>query len=300
MPTFDLVTSAVEMLAAPLAKLWSIVLPGNNASHTDKQPHNEILPTWSAMTTALQVGGVTPLPASLLSSLTPLLVTTLTAQHNKLASVTLNFWAQTFDRQEGLSYAAELVNAFSTYSKTNRIPHELRLVGMGVVRRDGVSEERDTSVSDSDVTAVNETQSDDMSELRSESGSMVQYGTEPDEGEVIVIPHSSPMRGSRSPCRKSGFIGRTSPRRLLPSPRKTYPISPNARALEKVLSRSPYRSDRSATTATSGAKLESVCKKLSLNREHPQIVSPTYSDSVCVRVFGRRGYNRDALYRQYR
>ena len=223
------------------------------------------------MTNAMQVGmgGVSPLLAPLLSPLTPLLVTTLTTQGDKLAKITLKFWALTFDRQEGVCCAPELVNAFCTYSKTNHIADELRLVGMGVFRWDDVAAESVTTVSDSDVTAINETQPDDTCCLEpiSKPGTDVQDSCRPDDEVAMIVSHSSPLRGTQSPYRRSGFIDHASPHRLHPSPRKAYPISPNAR---EVAGLSPYLS---APMAIAGEKLELVCKRLSLNKDNSQIVS---------------------------
>lgn len=280
LPTFELISVAIETLAVPMAKLWDLMFlssktsPSNNTSPSNMQLRNKIVSTWSAVTTSLQASEHSPLPSSLLPSLTPLLVTTLSAEQQKIVDITLNFWALTFDRQEGLSYPPKLVDAFCKYAKTHHTPHELRLAGMGVILRTDRPEGHGTTLSDSDVTAVNETQTDDITSqvepVSSESGTEPQNETQPyDEEEVIVLPDSSPMRGSHSPYKRCSFIGHTSPQRPY-SPRKTHPLSPNVRALDKLLSRSPYRA---VGKATSGEKVESVCRRLALMKDNSQTVS---------------------------
>ena len=115
------------------------------------------------MTDALIVVGPSPLPLSILLSLSPLLVTSLKTNDNKFTTITFNFWALTYDLQEGLSYPLELADAFHAYAQTRNIPRELRLTGLDLVRGDDLSSGHPTNVSDSNVMAVHETQSNDMS-----------------------------------------------------------------------------------------------------------------------------------------
>ena len=61
MQTFEYITAAVEILANPLAKLWHKMFLGDSTSPGNEKLRNQVLLTWTSMTNALLVVGLSPL-----------------------------------------------------------------------------------------------------------------------------------------------------------------------------------------------------------------------------------------------
>lgn len=219
LPTYELLQRGVESLSEPLAGLWTALLH-ENSSPLARTRHktafrDEISSIWLTITNKLWSQGPTLLSSSLLLSLTPLLVATLTSDLPKLVDVTLNFWAETFDRQDSLTYPSKLCNAFQKCFQGSPRPHSLRLKGLEGVAMGVVLDKPGVGASAEEGVAEMETQGNSE--------------------EVVVIPHNSPLRTPQhAPRPHSSFLGRgagqASPLRGRP-----HPLSPGSKALDRVL-----------------------------------------------------------------
>lgn len=238
LPIYDLLLIAVANLSEPLATLWNAMLHEDNplppSSRNHLKSREQLVSTWSVITNSIQTQGHAPYPASLPVALCPLIVCTLKSHFPKLAKITLNFWAVTFDKDKKSDYPLRLKLAFQEYFKVNSKPHGLQLNGLDVGVVVGVVSENSRNDRDSVEDSAPDTADADAVEEYSETQS---------HSEVVVMPNCSPRKplgasgagaSGGSPFRKvcSTFMGQgrtTSP--LRPPP----PTSPASKALDKVL-----------------------------------------------------------------
>lgn len=223
----------------------------------------QLCSTWSAITSTLQTHSPSPFPASsLLPSLTPLLICTLTSNIPKLRKMTLNFWVLTFDKEEALVYPNQLSKAFQTYLSSSPRPHGLRLPGLEGVSVGGVSEKFNEVSSVEDSMPVSDSNAAEMPEIHSHSEA------------VVVLPNNSPLKAANSPRKNvcSSFLGSG---RQTPLARP-HPISPGSKSLDRVLSRlSPYRAD-SSPNHSRRPPTGIVCRKLPLDDDATLVSSHAY------------------------
>lgn len=246
LPTFEFLWLATETLAEPLAALWTVLLHHAPLQTRAKQKSSicdQVASIWLVVTRRLQATSFVIFNSSLLPTLTPLLVATLTSDLPKLISITLNFWAHIFDDDKKLTYPTKLAEAFQKCFETSPRPHGLRLPGLvlgGVSERsrkpgEVLSVEDSVPVSDSNVEEMSETQAN----------------TE----EVVVLPHNSPMKTLGSPSRRvcSSFLGQGRGGHTFPH--KPHPVS---KMLDQVLNRlSPSRPPAFASISSISSPISS-------------------------------------------
>ena len=85
---------------------------------------------WKSITMCFQSRHAHPYDSALLSTLSPLLVATLNSSDRQLSSLSLSFWAVTFDRSQTLDYPARLRDYFVKYLKESKQSSELKLPGL--------------------------------------------------------------------------------------------------------------------------------------------------------------------------
>lgn len=226
----------LEVLGEPLRRLWKLLLDHNALAMASKEVQSRIVSTWSTIANSLQSKGTQSQLISLLPSITPFLVATVKSSVCPLAEVSFNFWAGAFSRVSSLRWPREFVEAYREYSKNYSSKNQ------GTVNNSQMEDNSDTVGSDLETNT----------------------GNGNSESEVIVHPNKSPMKVPMSPFRKSCIDQFASSR----SPGKNQVLSPNAQALDKVLSR-PTGADEAGLNG--GVRIESVCRKLTLhkNEQHP-------------------------------
>ena len=112
-------TTAQKSLSCPIPSDSGKPAGAANHKSLHKGPQNlseKILKTWKTILHCLQSHHTRPFTSDLLCVLSPLLVFSLTCKQQEMVSVTLHFWAATFDKsQETLVYPKKLRDVFVKY-----------------------------------------------------------------------------------------------------------------------------------------------------------------------------------------
>ena len=256
-PTFDLIVRTLEVLVDPLQQLWEVLLELHTQLPGSKV-YSKLVAVWSTITISLKSKSSVLLPTSLLQILLPLLVTTVTQRLRQLADISLGFWASTFSLIEGLTWPKEFVVALIKYSEAFNL-QELEM-GSKVVSISSLSMPTSSAGGESPSSSV-EVGDGGVAVSDYVTDTEIDLGGDMDDV-IVVHPHTSPRKQPVSLYRKSYLEQNGS----AASPGKKVAMSPNARALDRVLNRLPEGERNSP-----GKKLDSVCRKLSLSRETPTV-----------------------------
>ena len=105
-------------------------LVSSRSKLTHQDLEQRVNKVWKAITICFHAHHTHPYDSALLSTLSPLLVATLNSSSQHLSSISLSFWAVSFDKAVKLDYPVRLRDWFLKYLKDAGQPSELKLPGL--------------------------------------------------------------------------------------------------------------------------------------------------------------------------